>query len=275
MYPSADTGVIDKFTVALTSLSITSPSGSDTLTTATYAQAVILDSGTTMTILPDNLAQAIFNEVGAIYNDQLGLTMCSCGIGTVQGYISFGFAGAYGPVIKVPMSQMVYPHPLIDSNGTQIFVTPGVPACVFGIEPASVLGSGAPILLGDTFLRSAYVVYDLDNFRIGLAPTNFNSTSSNIVAFPSFGAQIPSATTVSNEGIIRPTVAGTVAGGAVGATATTVMFTGNAGPGFATATAVGKKNAASPGPAPFVWEQFVLVGLTMSLMGMGGIMFLF
>lgn len=282
MYPSADTGVIDRFTVAFTSLSITSPSGSDTLTPPSYAKAVVLDSGTTWTYVPDDLAQAIFNEVGAVFYAEEGVTVCSCGIGTVDGYLSFGFAGAYGPVIKVPISEMVYPATY--KNGTEIYANSNTPICFFGIGPASALGDGTPLLFGDTLLRSAYVVYDLVNFRIGLAPTDFNSTGSNVVAFPSLGAAIPSATTVKNEfavtqtagsGNLAPTFAGTAVGGAGGATATAAEFTGNAGPGFASATAAGKKNAASVGPAPFSWEPFVLVGLTMSLMGMGGIMFLF
>jgi len=40
---------------------------------------------------------------------------------------------------------------------------------------------GEEILFGDAFLRSAYVVYDLEDKRVGLAPTKFGSTASNIV----------------------------------------------------------------------------------------------
>lgn len=288
MYPSADTGVIDRFTVAFTSLSITSPSGSDTLTPSEYAEAVVLDSGTTWTYLPDDLAQAVFNEVGAIYFEQDQVTLCPCAIAAVQGDLSFGFAGADGPVIKVPISEMVYPPKYSNGTAIDIEIAPGEPACIFGIGPASGLGGDAPLLFGDTLLRSAYVVYDLVNYRIGLAPTAFNSTGSNVVAFESLGAQIPSATVVTNEfavtqtagsGNVGATAVGSATGGLAGASATAEMFTGKAGPGFASATAAaastaaGKKNAASSGPGPFVWEQVVLVGLTMSLMGMGGIMF--
>lgn len=62
--------------------------------------------------------------------------------------------------------------------------------CAFGNQnqPAP------PYLLGDTVLRSAYVVYDLENNQIAIAPTKYNSTESNIVAFASKGAPIPSAT---------------------------------------------------------------------------------
>src|SRR3954471_6202305 len=40
---------------------------------------------------------------------------------------------------------------------------------------------GEEILFGDTFLHSAYVVYNLEDKQIALAPTKFGSTTSNIV----------------------------------------------------------------------------------------------
>ena len=61
--------------------------------------------------------------------------------------------------------------------------------CV-GIAPA---GSSTPVL-GDTFLRSAYVVYDLYNNEISLAQTNFNSTTDNIMEISN--SSVPDATGV-------------------------------------------------------------------------------
>lgn len=53
--------------------------------------------------------------------------------------------------------------------------------CEFGLMSS---GTG-DIALGDSFLRSAYVVYDLTNKQIGLAQTVFNETLSNIVEIDS------------------------------------------------------------------------------------------
>lgn len=276
MYPSDTTGIVDRFTVAFTSLSITSPSGSDTLTAPDFAYPVVLDSGTTLTFVPDDLATAIYNEVGATYDDQVGAAVCDCALGGVQGTLDFQFAGAQGPTIKVPITEMV--SPLYLKDGTQAQFNTGNPACTFGIGPSSSLGADAPILFGDTVLRSAYVVYDLANFRIGLAQTKFNSTDSNIVAFESLSAQIPSATTVTNEaavtqtaasGAVAPVAAPTAAAGVASASA--MQFTGHAGPGFATATTAPtstgkpKKSAAAQNSKPFA-----LVGLTISVMVMAG-----
>jgi hypothetical protein len=51
-------------------------------------------------------------------------------------------------------------------------------------------------VLGDTFLRSAYVVYDIANNEISLAQTDFNATSSNIKEIASGTGGVPGAATV-------------------------------------------------------------------------------
>lgn len=289
MYPSESSGIIDRFSVAFTSLSVTSPSGSDTLTPPGYAIAVVLDSGTTLTFVPDDLAEAIYNVAGVTWDSDVEAGVCDCELATVKGTIDFQFAGAEGPVIKVPVEEMV--SPLFLKDGTQATFTTGQPACMFGISPSSSLGEGAPILFGDTMLRSAYVVYDLQNYRIGLAQTKYFSNDTNIVSFESFAAQIPSATTVTDESAVTQTAATGVAGlpanptrasGTNGLPANPVQFTGAAGPGFATATMSNsspsssptggstKKNAAGHNADPAAWMQITIVGLIVSFMAMTG-----
>lgn len=124
--------------------------------------------------------------------------------------------------------------PIHDATGAVATYTDGTPACLLGIQPAA----GRPILLGDTFLRSAYVVYDLVNNRIGIAPTNFNSTKTNIIPFASSGAPIPNASTIGSG----PTVTNTAPadGGREGGYTTKASVTG--GP---TATSSGSGAAAT------------------------------
>lgn len=57
------------------------------------------------------------------------------------------------------------------------------------------------VILGDTFLRSAYVVYDLVNLKAAIAQTVFNATDSNVVTFASSGAAVPSATPAPGSGV--------------------------------------------------------------------------
>ena len=46
-------------------------------------------------------------------------------------------------------------------------------------------------LLGDTFLRSAYVVYDMTHHQVGLAQANLNSTASTVVELSAAAPGLP------------------------------------------------------------------------------------
>lgn len=278
IYPGRRSKQVTSFTVALTSLSATSSSGTDMLTPANYAAAVILDSGTTITLLPDTLAAMVFKELGATVNTRLGATIVPCDLQKNTGTINYGFGGAGGPIVKVAVSELVLPLTL--TNGQSPKYTNGQTACQLGIQAAGDL----PILLGDTFLRSAYVVYDLVNNRIALGQTNFNVTSSDIVPFPSSGAPIPSASFAPNEAAVTQTATGlpkvTANPTKAGSDATPTFnpsATGlNAASGFAaTATSSStKKSAGNQGSQPFAWSN-VFVGVVGSIMmGLGGGMFL-
>lgn len=259
--PASKNANITSFTVAFTSLSATSSSGSDTLTPANYATAAVLDSGTTITLLPDDLASLVFKEVGAQLDDQLGAVIVPCSLAGNSGTINYGFGGSDGPIIKVQMSELVLP--LETPDGQSFKYNNGETACQFGIQPAGSL----PVLFGDTFLRSAYAVYDLVNNKIALANTDFNATESNVVAFPSQGAAIPSATAVANQASISGTAAtglprvdptGTVGGStptvSSGSSGSTTTLSASAG-----FTGDNKTGAASITPA-FQWSMLAIMG---------------
>lgn len=188
------TNAISSFLVAMTSFSAHSPSGDDQLTSREFPIEVVLDSGTTLSYLPNDLASQIWQEVGAFYTADVGLAVLPCSMAASKGYFSFGFAGPNGPRINVTMDELVLP---LSDPPAKFQTGPyrGQDACEFGIQNAS----SDPFLLGDTFLRSAYVVYDLINNEIGIAPTRFNTTATNIVPFPSRGAEIPNSTVAPNQ----------------------------------------------------------------------------
>jgi hypothetical protein len=77
-----------------------------------------------------------------------------CNIIDVEGSVDYAFDGV---TISVPFSELAFPP---DSTGV----------CGFVFYPVA---DGAQIILGDPFLRSAYVYYDLDNNVCGLAQTVF------------------------------------------------------------------------------------------------------
>ncbi|KAI2785292.1 acid protease [Daldinia loculata] len=186
-------GVFSEFLITLTSLSV----GNNTIAD-NQALAVLLDSGSSLTYLPDSMVAGIYDAVSAQYDSSQGAAYVPCSLESQTDTIDFVFSG---PKISVEMNELVLD--LVTTTGQRPTFSNGVEACLFGIAPA---GSGTNVL-GDTFLRSAYVVYDLDNNEISIAQTNFNTTESNVQEIPS-GAGIPDATAVTNavqatEGVVR------------------------------------------------------------------------
>jgi len=200
-----------------------------------------------------------------------------CALATKNGSLNYGFGGVGGPTISVAVSQLVLPLTL--PNGQTPQYSNGAAACQLGIQAAGDL----PTLFGDTFLRSAYVVYDLDNNRIALAQTDFNATDSNIVAFERGGAAIPSATQAPNEAAVTQTasgnpkvgVAATGTGNGAAATYNPTATGLNAASGFrgtstSTSTTSPHKSGAGAGARPFQWSAFFVGVISMLGMGLGG-----
>ncbi|QKX59884.1 uncharacterized protein TRUGW13939_07026 [Talaromyces rugulosus] len=176
-------GVHQELAVALSDVSGQSSSGS-----ISYADGlplpVILDSGTTLTMLPTAIANKIFDDVKAIYNTTLSASFIDCEAGKQDYNLTYSFSGAS---ISVGINELVAPDP-------QHRLPEGV--CIFGIVPTD---NNAEILLGDTFLRSAYVVYDLENNEISIANTNFNPGEDDIHEIGSAtGVPVPGATPVTS-----------------------------------------------------------------------------
>lgn len=132
---------------------------------------VLLDSGSTLTYLPSAAATAIYNAVGATYDQQQQLALCSCSLANSSSTLTFTFDGQD---IVVKMNELV----LDGGQGT----IDGPTGCTFGIaiEPSSGSGSIVSYTLGDSFIRNAYIVYNLGASEISLAQANFNSDSSSI-----------------------------------------------------------------------------------------------
>ncbi|KAK8016849.1 hypothetical protein PG993_015038 [Apiospora rasikravindrae] len=248
----SQTNQFTSFIVSMTSLTANSPSGSDSLTTRQYPIPVVLDSGTTLSYLPTELAVQVWKEVGAVWDTYTQMAFVPCGMENSKGTFEFGFAGPNGPKISVDMTELVLD--IAEGNDVPKFQSgqyKGQNICQFGIQNFT----SEPFLLGDTFLRSAYVVYDLENNQIGMAKTDFNSSKTNIVAFPSKGAPIPSGTVVKDQ---------IPATGASGGSVTQPTYA--ASKGFQSAAGL---------ISAFEWTQVAVVGATTVFMLAGsGLFFL-
>jgi len=129
--------------------------------------------------------------------------------------------------------------------------------CILGISPAG----DSICVLGDTFLRSAYVVYNLTNNEISLAQINFNAIKLNIMEIKAGAAGVPNALGVANA---VSSVSQTISGGARNGGPATLTVTGAA----ATQTATKASMGGVPGmtAAPWVGAVVGLAGLAAAVL---------
>ncbi|KAI1800904.1 aspartic peptidase domain-containing protein [Daldinia bambusicola] len=250
-------GNYSSFTVTLSSLTTTADNGTVTNYTRSVVP-VILDSGTTLTYVPYTMANRIYRAFGAVDDTSgTGLVYINCEhLNNKNFTFDFQFGGKDGPIIRVPIDEMI-----LDNVKAYIELGLDVPSlpfddvCSFGLQ-----GSGDYYLLGDTFLRSAYVVYDLTNKEIGLAQANLNSTESKIVEITESG--IPDANGVASQ---------------VSATQTATGLPGTQSPTGTSSATPGSQSSEGASskvvPAPS-WEALVVAGVASlgSLMGTGLLM---
>lgn len=128
----------------------------------------LLDTGASLIYAPLDFAVRIGSAYG-IFNKFVGGFITECN--KTGSPISFEFETA---TIEVPFQDILYPLPepartLLPNQ------------CFIGVTPTAKGGFS----LGDNFLRSAYVVYDLEDQRIGLAQVR-HTDESNIVSIVDF-----------------------------------------------------------------------------------------
>lgn len=181
-------------------MSVLDCSGAAQFSQTNLALPVILDSGTTDTYLPDSVVNPILSGFGVI-NDRNYGSIVPCSLANSPATLKFGFGGNDGQTISIGLGQFI--TPLFNEEGVQPTFRDGAGTiCLWGL-----LSSGTgPILFGDTFLRSAYVVYDLDNNQIGMAQTNFNATDTKVVEIS--GSSIPDATITASAATATQTFSG-------------------------------------------------------------------
>jgi hypothetical protein len=171
-----ESGSYREFVIGLSSLSAASQS-----LFSNSPIPVLLDSGSSLSYLPSEYAQAIFQIFNANYDSSSGAAVVNCNLASSSSTVDFSFSGV---TISVPMNELI----IIDGYRR------GKAVCILGISDAE----GSTSVLGDTFLRSAYVVYDLNNNQISLASTNFNSTTSNVQEISTGSGGVPGASQVAN-----------------------------------------------------------------------------
>lgn len=198
---------ITSFTVTIEGLSVNSPNGTSISKLSNMDADAILDSGSTISLFPLSEIQDIWDKLDIRHAPDVDLPFVDCAYGGEKGNgITFSFQFA-GKNISVPMDEMVV-DAFSEIQG-EIFHDPVLGkafqgwegACMFGIGSSDNFGVSQTkfALLGDTFLRSAYVVYDLANEQLGLAQANLNSTNTDIVDLKAEDKNLPGAEGVASK----------------------------------------------------------------------------
>jgi Eukaryotic aspartyl protease len=151
------TGSISVFYITLTGMSITTPGSTNPTqihASSTFPLSVVLDSGTTFISLPSAILQPLAQTMGASYSNSIQLyVLPTCDSQFASGSINFVFSGVQ---ITVPYNEFIV-NPT-DAQGNKLTYKDGSIVCALGalVDDSNPFG-----VFGDTFLRSAYVVYDL------------------------------------------------------------------------------------------------------------------
>lgn len=149
--------IVDKpatLAITLQGLGIRSAKKCKQKTVTTTKTAALLDSGTSLMSAPQNILQDMASFVNAFYSEKDQIYMLKCPPSDDDTEFHFDFGDL---TIKVPLSNLILQPP---QNGY----------CGFGVLPGD-----ESFTLGQVFLSSAYVVYDLDHYQISLAQARANS----------------------------------------------------------------------------------------------------
>lgn len=155
----------------------------------------VISSGYPLTRLPQNYVARMASYVGATLNEDSGVYLLSCAT-KVPKYLAFLIGGEDGIWIYVDFSELFIP--LLDHQTFEPLKSDGEEICAFGLEPSD----DRDVLLGMTFLRSAYVFFDVDQKKIGLAQAVWDKEESNVIEIPS-GGSVEGASAVSGASITQ------------------------------------------------------------------------
>ncbi|GMG44495.1 unnamed protein product [Ambrosiozyma monospora] len=148
--------------------------GDSNVTIATGSVRTLLDTGTSLTLLPSNVLEAILDQIGASTSkDKSGSTSYTVKCSSLKDQtFTFDFMGYE---LTVPVSGFV-----TEKSGK---------TCTLGFDLAD--DSDSEYTFGDTFLSNIYFVADLDDNEIAIGVANTESTSEDLEAIT---GSVPSAT---------------------------------------------------------------------------------
>ncbi|KAI0848771.1 acid protease [Daldinia vernicosa] len=203
---------------------------------------VIVDSGTTLSLLPESMVSAIAAGFPGAEPDGNGGYKVPCELrNTTEGRVDFELRGDGNDKVKISVSY-------------NDFIWYGGNECFLGVRYTSDVGVW---ILGDTFLRGAYVTFDQSNNALYMANYVSCGQGSNLVpvpAGPDAAANIPGSCETAEPAQKVPSPAATLASYDPECDCTVFSFSTAFSTAFMTSTATATtatiKKHASPVPMP-------------------------
>jgi len=146
----------DSLSVTWSSISITRDFKTTPLKSSSHSlpYPALLDSGTSVIGVPPDIFTQLENHFSLQFDNGTGNWLADCNIGKLNGTVDFGFKG-----VNIPVKYEQLVQPVGDGSGL----------CNFGIQPPPP-GQSNFLVLGEPFLRSAYVLFNFEEEMISLAP---------------------------------------------------------------------------------------------------------
>lgn len=166
---TSGSGTFTGWAVNLTSVDFVGGDGTAAnLTAEGWGITVILDSAAPNMYLP----AALYDEIAARMNVTLVQEMpyVSCGLRDADDALEFGFGtDEDGPRVAVGWGDLIYPFGL-PANMGEVTDQDGGELCYLCVDPTP----GPIFLLGADFIRSVYMVYDVDELTVSMAPARYS-----------------------------------------------------------------------------------------------------
>lgn len=167
--------------VTLNSVTLVDSSSLTEASIGSGAASALLDTGTTLTYVPQDVLSAILSLLNVQYSSSIGYYVMTCSDADNYSLV-FNFQGQD---INIGLSSFLIPLVTVSGASSQY--------CMVGIQSSET----SSFTLGDSFLRNVYMVADLDSLEIALANADHSSESSEDIEVISSG--IPSAVTPVNS----------------------------------------------------------------------------
>lgn len=146
-------GLQDPLQLQVTLQGVGLKDGNTENTTTTTPVPALLDSGTTLVYLPDEVLSTLADRLNANWDKSINYYVADCSnVDNSELYFDFG-----GFNIASNMSSYV----IARGNNNR---------CVMGLHP----GGPDSAILGDLFMQHAYIVFDLENFEVSMAQANYS-----------------------------------------------------------------------------------------------------